>query len=109
MAELCLNCFIDTWKPNAYDSANIVMSNDYEFCEGCMNCTTYVDHIDQSNKKMFETIGDFLETVSEFWDENKLACIDCGSIFEHDDWAFIVETGECPYCHKRVSGVWMKG
>lgn len=38
VSELCLNCFLDTWKPNAYDRAHIVMSNDNEFCEGCMDC-----------------------------------------------------------------------
>lgn len=37
----------------------------------------------------------------------KVACIECGSIFENDDLAFTLETGECQYCHQRVSEIWL--
>ena len=50
MAELCFECFLDTWNPDAYDRAHIIMSNDNEFCEGCMDCVPYVEAIDQSEK-----------------------------------------------------------
>ena len=108
MAELCLNCFLDTWKPNAYDRAHIVMSTDNELCEGCMDCAPYVDHIDPSDKKICATLRDFLDIMSRFWKEQKIACVECGSSFESDDLAFVADTGECPYCHKRVSEVWIK-
>lgn len=108
MAELCLDCFLDTWKPNAYDRAHIVMSNDNEFCEGCMDCVPYVDHIDSSDKKTCVTAVDFIGVVSNLSHERKIACVECGSIFWHDDLAFVAETGECPYCHKRVSEIWIK-
>lgn len=48
MSKLCLSCFLDTWKSNAYDRSHIVMGSDNEFCEGCMDCVPYVDHIDPS-------------------------------------------------------------
>ena len=120
MAELCLSCFLDTWKPNAYDRVHIVMSTDNEFCEGCMDCGPYVDHIDPSEKQACVTIGDFIDIVSCVWKTSrigsssqegrgkKIACVECGNTFEHDDLAFVAETGECPYCHKRVSEIWVK-
>ena len=45
MAELCRKCFIELWHPSQYDIDHIVMSKDNEFCEGCMDCGPYVDHI----------------------------------------------------------------
>jgi len=45
MAELCKKCFIDFFHPSQYDIDHIVMSKDNDFCEGCMNCGPYVDHI----------------------------------------------------------------
>lgn len=109
MAELCIKCFIETWHPNAYDRAHIVMSDDNEFCEGCFDCVPYVDHIDPSDKKICVTVADFVDIVSCTWREQKIACTECGGTFEHDDLAFVAETGECPYCHKRVSEIWVKG
>lgn len=110
MAELCLKCFLDTWSPNAYDRAHIVMSNDNEFCEGCMNCGPYIDHIDQSNRRLTPTVSDFVRVVApEIKAGRKVACMECGAIFEDDDLAFVHETGECPYCHARVRALWMKG
>lgn len=108
MAELCLNCFLDTWKSNAYDRAHIVMSADNKFCEGCMDYVPYVDHIDPSDKRICATVGDFIDITSCFWNEQKTACVECGNSFEHDDLAFVAETGECPYCHKGVSEIWIK-
>lgn len=32
-------------------------------------------------------------------------CGDCGAGFEEDDFAFALETGECPYCHGRLDSV----
>lgn len=29
-----------------------------------------------------------------------IRCAKCGAIFEEDDGAFAVETGECQYCHE---------
>lgn len=45
MAELCRECFIRVWHPSQEDIDNIVMSDDNEFCEGCMKCGPYVHHI----------------------------------------------------------------
>ena len=108
MAELCLSSFLDTLKPNAYDRAHIVMSTDNEFCEGCMDCGPYVDYIDPSEEQVCATVGDFIDAVSCVWNRKKIACVECGNVFEHDDLAFVAETGKCPYCHKRVSKIWMK-
>lgn len=108
MAEFCLNCFLDICKPNAYDRTHIVISNDNEFCEGCMDCVPYVDHIDSSDKKACATAGDFIGIVSHLRHEQKAACVDCGNTFGHDDVALVAETGECPYCHMRVAEIWIK-
>lgn len=110
MAELCLKCFIETWHPNAYDRSHIIMSNDNEFCEGCWDCVPYVDHIDPSDLRLATTVEDFVRiVVPEMKAGRKVACVECGAIFEEDDLAFVHETGECPYCHARVSQLWMKG
>lgn len=110
MAELCLKCFIKTWHPNAYDRTHIVMSSDNEFCEGCMDCVPYVDHIDPSDLRLTPTVEDFVQVVtSEVKDGHKFACVECGAVFEDDDLAFVHEVGECPYCHKQVMALWMKG
>lgn len=45
MAELCKKCFIEFFHPSQYDIDHIVMSKDNDFCESCMNCGPYVDHI----------------------------------------------------------------
>lgn len=45
MAELCRKCFIEIWKPSQDDIDNIVMSEDNDICECCMECGPYVDHI----------------------------------------------------------------
>lgn len=110
MAELCLKCFIETWRPNAYDRSHFAMSKDNEFCDGCMDCVPYVDHIDLSDLRPTPTIEDFCRVVtSERRAGHKLACVECGAIFEDDDLALVHEIGECPYCHIRVNELWMKG
>lgn len=110
MAELCLKCFLETCNPSAYDRAHIVMSNDNEFCEGCMNCVPYVDYIDPSDLRLTPTVSDFIRVVvPETKAGRKVACVECGSVFEDDDLAFVHETGECPYCHTQVRALWMKG
>lgn len=109
MAELCKQCFIATWHPNAYDRAHIVMSDDYEHCEGCCDCVQYVKHIDPSD---FHIIGSFEDLVcvvmSAREGKKKIACVECGSDYENDDLAFIHETGECPYCHNGMYALWTK-
>lgn len=45
MAELCRKCFIEIWRPDPYDIRNIVMSEDNDMCECCMNWGPYVHHI----------------------------------------------------------------
>lgn len=45
MAELCRECFIKIWRPDAYEIRNIVMSTDNDMCECCMNWGPYVSHI----------------------------------------------------------------
>lgn len=45
MAEFCRKCFIEIWRPDAYDIRNIVMSEDNDMCECCMDWGPYVDHI----------------------------------------------------------------
>ena len=110
MAELCFECFLDTWNPDAYDRAHIIMSNDNEFCEGCMDCVPYVEAIDQSEKILTPTINDFRYCVSNLLHSSKqIVCTKCGAVFENDDIAFISEIGECPYCHKAVLSLWVKG
>ena len=49
MAELCRECFIETWYPymkNAGDTEeDIIMSEDSTVCEGCGRFLPYVHHI----------------------------------------------------------------
>lgn len=109
MAELCLKCFLETWRPNTYDCAHIVMSKDNEFCEGCMDCVPYVDHIDPSDLRRTPTVADFVQVVvPEIKAGRKIACTECGATFEDDDLAFAHEVGECPYCHTQARALWMK-
>lgn len=109
MAELCLDCFLDTWVPNSYDQAHIVMSNDNEFCEGCMNCVPHVDYIDLSDREITATTDELMSVTYRSLQSGKsVACVECGESFIDDDFAFITNVGECPYCHKSVSSVWVK-
>ena len=45
MAELCRECFIEIWKSSQHEINNIVMSEDNDMCESCMNWGPYVDYI----------------------------------------------------------------
>ena len=110
MAELCRKCFIETWRPNAYDIEHIVMSKDNKFCEGCMDCVPYVDYIDTTDLRFTPTADDFFEIAKTEVMENErnIACPECGSIFEEDDLAYAHYTGLCQYCHISVDTVWIK-
>ena len=109
MAELCRKCFIETWHPNAYDIEHIVMSEDNDFCEGCMDCVPYVNYIDSSDSRPVSTVEDFVRVVvPEIKAGNKIACVECGAIFEDDDLAFIHETGLCQYCYRAIEALWIK-
>ena len=46
MAELCRECFIKIWRPSQYDIDHIVMSEDNDMCERCMNLGPYVEYIE---------------------------------------------------------------
>ena len=109
MAELCRKCFIETWHPNAYDIEHIVMSDENDFCEGCMDCVPYVDYIDTSDLRHVSTVDDFDRVViSETKAGNQIACTECGAVFEDDDFAYAHETGLCQYCHKAIKDLWVK-
>ena len=108
MAEFCRECFIKTWHPNAYDKEHIVMSEYNEFCEGCMDCVPYVDYIDSSDSRPVSTVEDFVNVVVPAMKAgHKIACVECGAIFEDDDLAFAHETGECPHCHRAIEALWI--
>ena len=107
MSELCKQCFIETWHPNAYDIEHIVMSEDNEFCEGCMNCGPYVERIDGSDMVRTPRLQDFVLAVQHRRRPgHKIACVECGAIFDDDDLAFGHETGLCQYCHKPIQAIW---
>ena len=109
MAELCRECFIKIWHPNAYDIEHIVMSEDNDFCEGCMDCGPYVDHIDCRDMRQIYTAEDYRRiSIQAIKDNKKVACIKCGNVFEDDDLAFGSETGLCPYCHYFIEAIWIK-
>lgn len=109
MAELCRKCFIETWHPNAYDRHHILMSEENEFCEGCMDCVPYVSSIDPSEFYRTSTVDDFANViVAAAKAGRKVACVECGIDFEDDDLAFVYETGECPYCHNSIEALWVK-
>lgn len=109
MAELCIKCFIETWHPNAYDIDHIVMSNDNDFCEGCMDCVPYVDYIDECDIRYTHRVEDFVKIVAQERDlGHELACVECGAVFDDDDFAYAHETGLCQYCHKEIEALWVK-
>ena len=45
MAEFCRECFIKYLGPTQDEINRIVMSDDNDFCEGCMDCDLYVLYI----------------------------------------------------------------
>ena len=85
------------------------MSKDNEFCEGCWDCVPYVACIDLSDSRPISTVDDFVSVVvPEIEAGNKIACVECGVVFEDDDLAFTHETGECSYCHRKIESLWIK-
>lgn len=58
--------------------------------------------------KNFADMMDFMRILSDVYDGQKVACVECKSVFENDDLAFIAETGECPYCHKSIFAIEIK-
>lgn len=46
MAEFCRECFINHLGPSQDEIDRIVMSEEYDLCEGCGNWGPYVDYID---------------------------------------------------------------
>ena len=109
MAELCRKCFIETWRPNAYDIEHIVMSEENDLCEGCVDCVPYVDHIDASDLRRTPTADDFRRvTMYERKFNHAIACPECGAIFEDDDFAYTSETGLCQCCHESIEDIWVK-
>ena len=111
MAELCRKCFIETWHPNAYDIEHIVMSEENDFCEGCLDCVPYVDYIDTCDMLYIPNAEFFalaVNTQRKLNPNSKFACVECGAIFDDDDLAFTYETGLCQYCHKAVMELWVK-
>jgi hypothetical protein len=109
MAEFCRKCFIETFYPNAYEREHIVMSEDNDFCEGCMDHVPYVDYIDLSDSQPISTVEDFVRVVvPEVEAGHKIACVECGAVFEDDDLAFTHETGCCQYCYKEIKALWIK-
>jgi hypothetical protein len=110
MAELCRECFIAAFAPNAYDQHHIIMSKDDDFCECCLDYGSYVDSIDWSDLRPITNLEEFRAVVTrEVNAGHQVACTECGSNFEQDDLAFVHETGECPYCHQAVNYIWVKG
>lgn len=65
MAEFCRKCFIDTWKPNKYDIDHIIMSEDWDICEGCGNIGPYVDHIGLDEELYSKKYKQMLQENSE--------------------------------------------
>lgn len=65
MAELCKECFIKTWNPCAYDLEHIVMSENNDFCEGCMDCVPDVDAGELYNEEPSLILIPTLEGVME--------------------------------------------
>lgn len=45
MAEFCRDCFIETFRPSADEIRRIVMTKEYDLCEGCGEWKPVVSHI----------------------------------------------------------------
>lgn len=111
MAELCKDCFIEIWRPNAYEREHIVMSEDNDFCESCMDCVPYVDRIDHCDMVYIPNAKTFAQSVlahRKLNSSSKFACCECGAEFDDDDLAFTHETGLCQCCHKKFENLWVK-
>ena len=67
MAEFCRECFIKAWHPSQNEIDHIVMSNDNDFCEGCMNCGLYVLYIGEHEDKEQYVNYDYNELFEELY------------------------------------------
>lgn len=65
ISELCRKCFIETWAPSKYDVEHIVMSDDWDICEGCGNIGPYVDHIGSDEEVYSKVYKQMLKENSE--------------------------------------------
>lgn len=85
------------------------MSEENDFCEGCVDCVPYVDHIDTSDLRYTPTADIFRRiTLCETKFGHSVACPECGAIFEDDDLAYASETGLCQCCHNHIDEIWVK-
>ena len=50
----------------------------------------------------FCTITGYKQMRKEFESGHVIGCAKCNSEFEEEDFAFALETGTCPYCHKEM-------
>ena len=67
MAEFCRDCFIRTWRPTQDEIDHIVMSDDNDFCEGCMDCGPYVLYIGNPEDKEQHVNYDYNELFEELY------------------------------------------
>lgn len=58
-----------------------------------------------AGKHFFMTVTNFVTLHSYIESGFVCGCGDCGVEFEEDDFAFALETGECPYCHDVLNSV----
>lgn len=104
MAELCLKCFLEIWRPNAYDRAHVVMSNDNEFCEGCNTVGEYVDYIDPADFISVKAASMSLRAGRKL----SLACVECGEPINNKILEQAGEIVMCTHCQKRDIYLWIK-
>lgn len=62
MAEFCRECFIETFRPSASEISRIVMTKEYDLCEGCGAWKPVVSHIRRKT---------IVDTMIESWKEKK--------------------------------------
>ena len=74
MAELCKKCFLEFWRPYMEEFGDledeIVMSDNYDICEGCGDFGPYVHHIGkdisrEEYDKTIERIADDLIRIEQ--------------------------------------------
>ena len=104
MAELCLKCFLEVWRPNAYDRAHVVMSCDNDFCEGCNTIGEYVDYIDPVDLISVKTASVSLRMGRKL----SLACVECGEPIDSIELKQFGEVTACSHCQKRDTFLWVK-
>lgn len=105
MAEFCKRCFIDTWRPNKYDSKHIVLTADNDFCESCGKIGPVVEYIDMDNYKKIENRDSLVLLIQS---GKVRGCPECGVVYNDKDLESVVESFTCPYCHNHLKGLWMQ-